>query len=430
MASGICSHFRFQPRIHLHVRYDEREHVTWRISYKVSGICEAPVVSVSGGATQHDHNPVSDPDESRVGGPQRGLDSSGSGGHGTTEEQARKLHIHQRTNLKSGGSGEQTLGLPFRICNNVTMNRGPLSNAQSNCELGSFGMLTEVYRSLIGRRRNKEAKLEGSESKRSASVSPRTARRKFFEEYPFEPGKQSRDRSQMTAGGHFDTDELQSGFLIGSISSESVDMRKRSKDPLTGKKLTKNATGKDKETSANRHLLDRFSSTLPFFKKKKSSYLEISLCEDTTPSNEPLYPSESMTSHFEGSDYSIRQMEADSSVSKSFKSNSLKRSGNCQIPVAASRPSSGRRADHVIGPVPQQAGQKEKHSSKLFKFTDPLKRLRKVEPEAAKVSPGTSTSLPSLVHNSCTVNKTLSPSGEKKLPKSETEQKRKKKYFF
>jgi len=302
------------------------------------------------------------------------------------------------------------------LANAQPMNRGPLSNAQSNCELGSFGRLTEVYRSLIGRRRNKEAKLEGSESKRSASVSPRTARRKFFEEYPFEPGKQSRDRLQMATGGHFDADELQSGYLTGSISSESVDMRKRSKDPLTGKKLTKNATGKDKETSANRHLLDRFSSTLPFFKKKKSSYLEISLCEDTTPSNEPLYPSESMTSHFEGSDFSIRQMEADSSVSKAFKSNSLKRSGNCQIPVAASRSSSGRRADHVIGPVPQQAGQKEKHSSKLFKFTDPLKRLRKVEPEAAKVSPGTSTSLPSLVHNSCTVNKTLSPSGGKNWP--------------
>ena len=236
------------------------------------------------------------------------------------------------------------------LANAQPMNRGPLSNAQSNCELGSFGRLTEVYRSLIGRRRNKEAKLEGFESKRSASVSPRTARQKFFEEYPFEPVKQSRDRSQMAAGGHFDTDELQSGFLIGSISSESVDMRKRSKDPLTGKKLMKNATGKDKGTSANRHLLDRFSSTLPFFKKKKSSYLEISLCEDTTPNNEPLYPSESMTSHFESSDYSIRQMEADSSV---FKSNSLKRSGNCQIPVAASRSSSGRRADHVICPVPQ-----------------------------------------------------------------------------
>jgi len=132
-----------------------------------------------------------------------------------------------------------------------------------------------------------------------------------------------------------------------------------------------------------------------------------------------------MTSHFEGSDYSIRQMEADSSVSKAFKSNSLKRSGNCQIPVAASRSSSGRRADHVIGPVPQQAGQKEKHSSKLFKFTDPLKRLRKVKPETTKVSPGKSTSLPS-----CTVNKTLSPSGGKKLPESETEQKRKKNYFF
>ena len=288
------------------------------------------------------------------------------------------------------------------LANAQPMNRGPLSNAQSNCELGSFGRLTEVYRSLIGRR-NKEAKLEGSESKRSASVSPRTARRKFFEEYPLELGKHCRDGSKMATGGHFDADELQSGFLTGSISSESVDMRKRSKDPLTGKKLTKNATGKDKEISANRHLLDRFSSTLPFFKKKKSSYLEISLCEDTTPSNEPLYPSESMTSHFEGSDYSIRQMEADSSVSKSFESNSLKRSGNCQIPVAASRSSSGRRSDHVIGSVPQQAGQKEKHSSKLFKFAAPLKRLRKVEPEAAKISPGTSTSLPSLVHNSCTV---------------------------
>ena len=64
--------------------------------------------------------PVSDPDESRVGGPQRGLDSSGSGGHGTTEEQARKLQIHERvTNLESRGSGERTSSLPFRTCNDV-----------------------------------------------------------------------------------------------------------------------------------------------------------------------------------------------------------------------------------------------------------------------------------------------------------------------
>lgn len=109
----------------------------------------------------------------------------------------------------------------------------------------------------------------GKAEKRSMSVSPRTARRKFFDEYPYDPPKDSArpDRWKRTRGTNHDDDVTAEAAAKSRHSDVSVVESGADVTAAEKETVSSSAERKPEEEIVRRTVMLRFS-TLPFFRKK------------------------------------------------------------------------------------------------------------------------------------------------------------------